>query len=260
MKDNHYVVTGGTTGIGAQICSQLRGLGAKITVLDLHKPEVAPDHYIAVDLNDNASIDNAIAEIGSPVDGLFNIAGLPPRPGLRERVLRVNFVGLRRLTLAIAPQLNSGSAIVNMSSRAGAAWRENIEQVKAFIALRDDADVEAFCVHHKIDDTRAYHLSKEAVTVWSMMQTEQLLAHDLRMNAVSPAAVDTNILADFKEAFGERVDKMAERLGRVAKANEIASAAIFLMSPQSGWIKGIELGVDGGMMAVATSDLLGLND
>lgn len=258
MKDNHFVVTGGATGIGAEICSQLREFGAKITVFDIHAPSHQPDQYIAVDMSDNESVDAAVAQLTNPIHGLFNVAGLPPRPGLRENLLRVNFIGLRRLTLALTGRMQPGGAIVNMSSRAGNAWRENIDQVKAFIALSDTDSVEDFCVAHDVDDTRAYHLSKEALTVWTMSQTEQLIASDLRMNAVSPAAVATGILGDFKQAFGERVDQMSDRLGRTAYPSEVASAAIFLASPASAWIKGIELGVDGGMLAAVTSDALGL--
>lgn len=260
MKGQHFVVTGGTTGIGAEICSQLRAQGARITVMDLHKPATAPDQYIAVDLNDIASINGAVGGIDGPVHGLFNVAGLPPRPGLREKVLRVNFFALRRVTLALLPLLAEGSSIVNLSSRAGAAWHENIDQVKALMALAGDADIEAFCQAHNVDDTRAYHLSKEAVTVWTMQQTEGLISKGLRMNSVSPAAVTTGILDDFKQAFGERVDKMMNRTGRAAHASEVASAAIFLATPASNWMRGIDLGVDGGMMAMTISDALGLND
>jgi NAD(P)-dependent dehydrogenase (short-subunit alcohol dehydrogenase family) len=260
VKDNHFVVTGGTSGIGAEICAQLREHGANITVLDLHPPLHQPDQYIAVDMRDNASVDAVLAQLTTPIHGLFNIAGLPPRSGLRESVLRVNFIGLRRLTLGLIEQMAPGAAIVNMSSRAGSEWRRNISQVKAFISLDDDDDVEEFCVKNNVDDTRAYHLSKEAVTVWTMTQTDALIARDLRMNAVSPAAVATGILDDFRKAFGDRVDKMNERLGRSAHPAEVASAAVFLASPASAWIKGIELGVDGGKDAVVISDELALSE
>lgn len=259
MKDQHFVVTGGATGIGAEICTQLRALGVRITVLDLRKPAAGQDNYIAVDLNDMASIDKAVAAIKSPVHGLFNVAGLPPRPGQRATVLGVNFIGLRRFTLALLPQIVDGGSVVNLSSRAGAAWRENIDQVKALMALSDDADIEAYCKAHDVDDTRAYLLSKEAVTVWTMAQTEALIKKGVRMNSVSPAAVSTGILDDFKEAFGERVNKMVARMGRPAHASEVAATAIFLVTPASAWLKGIDIGVDGGMFAMSTCDALDLN-
>lgn len=259
MTTPHIVITGGATGIGAETCALLRAQGAKLTVLDIQKPEHPVDAYQKVDLNDMASVDQAIAAIDGPVSALLNIAGLPPRPGLAAKVLRVNFTGLRRLTLGILPQMPEGGAIVNVSSRAGANWRDNMDQIKALFALADDADLDAFCKAHDIDDTRAYNLSKEAVTVWGQAITEQLIAKGLRVNSVSPGAVETAILGDFKAAFGDRVAKMMARVGRPAQAAEVARIVVFLASPESSWLKGIDITVDGGIGALATCDALGLN-
>lgn len=258
MKDQHFVVTGGAKGIGAEICSQLRALGARLTVLDLLDPGTAQDKYVALDLSQVASVDRAVSAVSGPIHGLLNIAGLPPRPGTRSDVLRVNFFGLRRLTLALLPKMAKGGSIVNLSSRAGSAWRQNIEQVKALMSLADDADIDAFCNTHEVDDTRSYLLSKEAVTVWTMAQTEGLIPRGLRMNAVSPSAVDTGILDDFKIALGERATKGIARMGRPANVAEVAAAAVFLASPASAWLKGVDLPVDGGLGAMDVSDALSL--
>ena len=61
----------------------------------------------------------------------------------------------------------------------------------------------AFIADHSIDPIRAYDLSKEAVIVWTKANTERLFALGLRANTVSPAAVDTGILADFGTAFAK---------------------------------------------------------
>lgn len=259
MHGKHIVVTGGAAGIGAEVCTLLQAQGVKLTVLDLNEPKVKPDNFITVDLNDLASIDQAIAAVDTPIDGLLNIAGVPPKDGFAVTVLRVNFFALRYLTMALLPQMQKGASIVNVSSRAGAAWRENIAEVKALMALPDDGDLEAFCTKHGVGDTRSYLLSKEAVIVWTMAQTESLIARDIRMNTVSPAAVDTGILGDFKTAFGDRVDRMLARVGRPAHPQEVARAVIFLASPESAWLKGVDIGIDGGVTALAISDALELN-
>lgn len=259
MKDQHIVVTGGATGIGAETCALLGAQGTRLTVLDIRKPEHPVDAYLRLDLNDMASVDQTIARVTEPVHALLNVAGLPPRPGLGATVLRVNFFGLRRFTLGLLPKLAKGGSIVNVSSRAGAQWRENIAQVKALMALADDADLDEFCKVQGIDDARAYQLSKETVTVWTMAQTEGLIAKGLRMNSVSPGAVATGILDDFKAAFGERATKMIARLGRPAAAQEVAQVIVFLASPAAAWLKGMDIAVDGGMGAVSASDMLGLN-
>jgi NAD(P)-dependent dehydrogenase (short-subunit alcohol dehydrogenase family) len=92
----------------------------------------------------------------------------------------------------------------------------------------------------------------------TMADTEQMIARGLRINSVSPAAVSTGILDDFYKAFGDRVAKNVARAGRPGEPHEIADVIAFLASPQSAWIKGQDLVIDGGMSAMAASDALAL--
>ena len=119
----------------------------------------------------------------------------------------MNFLALRRLTNAVLPRLAPGGSIVNMASKAGAKWQENIDQVKRLLAMPDSDRLEDFAQTEAIDPVRAYDLSKEAVIVWTKSMTADLLTRNLRMNCVSPAAVDTPILDDFMTAFGDRATK-----------------------------------------------------
>lgn len=258
MAGLRVIITGCASGIGAEAARLLKQRGADITGLDVVEPKAHVDRYLPIDLSQLASIDRAVADLNGPYDALCNIAGLPCRPGLREKVLAVNVQGLRRLTGAVLPKLSSDASIVNMASRAGQRWRENIAQVNALLRLADDADLAAFCTTHGIDDVRAYDLSKEALIVWTIAQTEALAARGLRMNTISPGAVDTSILQDFLNAFGERATKQIARAGRSASATEVAEVVAFLASRESGWIKGTDIVVDGGKGAFATSDQLGL--
>ena len=109
---------------------------------------------------------------------------------------------------------------------------------KGFDGAHSDASIEEFCRHHEINHVRAYNLSKEAVIVWSIAQTESLVSRNIRLNTVSPSGVETKILDDFKDAFGrERVEQNTKRVGRLVNSDEAAQAAIFLASPDSSWIK-----------------------
>lgn len=251
-------LTGGATGIGAAVAAKLTSAGAHVVAFDLNEPQSNVARWIATDLGDPTSISKAVADADGPFDALINNAGLPPRPGLEETILSVNFLGLVQLTNAMIPALKKGGAIVNTASRAGAAWRENIEQVKALIALKDPLELGPFIAAHNIDHIRAYNLSKEAVIAWSMAQTERLIALDLRMNSVSPAAVSTGILDDFEAAFGERMARNVARVGRPGLPEEVADLIVFLASPESRWLKGDDFVIDGGMSALAVVDQLGL--
>jgi len=251
-------LTGGATGIGAQVAARLKARGHEVTAFDIAEPRSHIDRWVQTDLSDPASITAAVAAADGPYDALINNAGLPPREGLAERVLNVNFIGFRSFLTGMLDKLAPGAAIVNTASRAGAFWRDNIDEVKALMALESPDGLADFIAARGIDHVRAYNLSKEAVIVLTIAETEALFARGLRMNTVSPAAVSTGILDDFVTAFGERVAKNIARAGRPGQPDEVADVILFLASPESRWLKGIDIPVDGGMGAMAVSDILGL--
>ncbi len=253
----HVALTGAATGIGAQVASKLKAAGHAVTAFDITDPGTNADRWIKADLSDPASIAEAASATDGPFDALINNAGLPPRDGMAEKVLQVNYLGLKAFTDAMLDKLTPGGSIVNTASRAGAMWRDNIDQVKALMAL-DPADLPIFIAEQGIDATRAYNLSKEAVIVLTMAQTQSMIARDLRMNSVSPAAVSTSILEDFVAAFGDRVAQNIARVGRAGLPEEVADVIVFLAGPQSHWIKGTDIVIDGGMAALAQSDALQL--
>lgn len=248
-------LTGGSSGIGAEVARKLAELGHEVTAFDISEPQVQVSRWIKTDLSDPGSIQAATDAVSGKYDALINNAGLPPRDGLEEVILKVNWFGLRRFMAGLLDKLEPGAAIVNTASRAGAMWRENIAEVKALMALEPEK-LSNFIQERGIDATRAYNLSKEAVIVMTMAETENLIARNLRMNSVSPAAVSTGILKDFAAAFGDRMVKNVARAGRPGLPEEVADAIIFLASPESGWIKGQDVTIDGGMSAMSVSDKL----
>jgi len=250
-------LTGGATGIGAAIAQKLKAAGHHVTAFDIGDPRPNADHWIKTDLSDPNSIANALDAAEGPFDALINNAGLPPREGLAELVLKVNFIGLCTFLDGMLDKLASDAAIVNTASRAGAAWRDNLDQIKALMAL-SNSDVARFVVDQNMDATRAYNLTKEAVIVMTMARAEEMTLRGLRMNSASPAAVSTGILDDFIAAFGEKVAKNIARAGRAGLPDEAADVIIFLASPESAWIKGQDIVIDGGMSAMAMSDALEL--
>lgn len=252
-------VTGAATGIGAEVVAKLKAQGHYVTAFDVLKPQGEPDIWIEADLSDPESIKTAVNQAVGPFDALINNAGLPPREGLEALILQVNYFGLRLFLDAMLDKLSNGAAIVNTASRAGAQWRENLDEVKALMAL-DPLELEEFITQRKISPTRAYNLSKEAVIVLTMARTQSMIARELRMNCVSPAAVSTGILSDFAAAFGNKMEKNVARVGRPGLPSEIADTIIFLASPESAWIKGQDVVIDGGMSAIAMAEAMGLTN
>ncbi|MGB0505719.1 MAG: SDR family oxidoreductase [Pikeienuella sp.] len=250
-------ITGGAAGIGAAVAAKLKAKGYHVTVFDVQEPKADVDVWIKTDLSDPLSIEAAVLQAEGRFDALINNAGLPPREGLEELILKVNYFGLKAFSDAMLEKLREGASVVNTASRAGAKWRDNIDEVKALMAT-EPAGIGEFIADRGISSTRAYNLSKEAIIVLTMAETETMIAKNLRINSVSPAAVSTGILDDFSAAFGEPMAKNIARAGRPGYPEEVAEVIAFLASPDSGWIKGQDIVIDGGMSAMAASDALGL--
>lgn len=249
-ESGHVVITGASSGIGASLVERLRARGLRVIAIDLREPEIAVDHFVQIDLADQKSIERGLAGLDGPFDALCNVAGIPPRDGNAADVLKVNFFALRQVTEALLPRLKEGAPIVNVASRAGENWRANIAQIKSLMRLKCHQDAVQFCRDGRIDGTRAYALSKEAVIVWTMASAQALGRRGLRMNCVSPAAVTTGILGDFRAAFGaSAVSENLARVGRAGQPEEIAAVIEFLCRPESQWLNGANIPVDGGLTA-----------
>lgn len=251
-------LTGAATGIGAAVAAKLKAAGNDVTAFDISAPAGNVDRWIKMDLSDPKSIEAAIHAADGPFDALINNAGVPPIEGKPELVLSINYIGFRMFLNGMLEELSQGASVVNTASRAGAMWRENLSEVKDLMALDKASQLAEFVAQHEMNHVRAYNLSKEAVIVHTMTQTESMIGQGLRMNSVSPAAVSTGILDDFVAAFGEKVAKNIARAGRPGQPEEIADVIVFLAGNESAWLKGVDIVVDGGMGAMADSDMIAL--
>ncbi|RKP53495.1 coniferyl-alcohol dehydrogenase [Pararobbsia silviterrae] len=250
------IVTGASSGIGAATAALVASQGADVISVDIVAPAMPVGRFIQADLSDRASIDRLVASLPDGIDGLANIAGLPPtRPA--ADVVRVNLVGLKYLTEAIVPKLANDASIVNLASLAGLGWPEATEAIRASAALDFDG-VPAFCDAHAIEGARSYFFSKEALIVWTMQHRWTWRSRGIRMNAVSPGPVDTPILKDFIETLGARAEEDMRTMDRPGRPGDIAPVVAFLLSDASAWIRGTNIPVDGGMFSDVLCRMHGL--
>lgn len=96
----------------------------------------------------------------------------------------------------------------------------------------------------------AYQLSKAAVVSLSRSLAMQLAPERIRSNTICPGAVATPMTAEIY-AQEARVAAMSARtpLGRIGQPQDVASAVAFLLSDRASFITGIDLPVDGGILA-----------
>ena len=249
------VITGAYSGIGAALVELLKQARAdQIVVLDIKAPETEVDEFIETDMGNPVSIDGAVAKINSgnsrPVDLLINNAGVAATQPA-ETVMRVNILGLKRLTERLLPSMRAGGAVVNTASIAGNRWPERLAEINALLAIDSWDEGVAWVADHADVVADGYSFSKECLQVYTMRAAKEATKHNLRINSVCPSPVDTPLLPAFRETMSDKIIDWAIESGngRVSTAEDQARAILFLASDLAGYVNGVNLLVDGGFTA-----------
>ncbi len=238
------VITGGSSGIGLATAKRFVEEGAYVFITGRRQAEL--DKAVAEigrnvtgvqgDVSNLDDLDRLYKEIETKkgkLDVLFANAGIAepvPTPDVTpehyDRTFDINTRGVFFAVHKALPLMkDGGSIIVNGSG----AWQKGIPMYAAYAATK--AALRSF------------------VRTW----TAEFAGKGIRANVISPGPVETPIL---EGQFGENTDAVKERfkamvpMGRIGKPEEIASAAVFLASEESSYITGIDLPVDGGLVAV----------
>ena len=245
LSNKVVLVTGGASGIGAAISLALAQEGAIPVVLG--KSTLSPEFadglralqpgflFIQLELSDAAACGRAVAQAQSRfgrIDGLVNNAGINDGVGLEAgrdafvASLERNLVHYYSMAHYCVPHLKaSKGAIVNISSKTAVTGQGN---------------------------TSGYTAAKGAQLSLTREWAASLLEDGVRVNAVIPAEVMTPLYARWINSFDNPQAKLAEitrriPLGkRMTTAEEIASMAVFLLSPVSSHTTGQWVFVDGG--------------
>jgi len=258
LKGKVIVVTGSASGIGFETARLCTAMGATVLGVDVTKRFDHVEEFYRADLSDARTIDALVDVLPSGIDGIANIAGLPPTAPA-EKVLKVNLFGLKRLTLGLLPKLNDGASIVNLASLAGFGWPHAVEAIRAGESADMD-DLAGFMQRHDITNAggRSYFFSKEALIAWTQQNRWTWRDRGIRMNSVSPGPVDTPILGDFIETLGARAEEDMRVMDRPGRADDIAPVVAFLLSDMTTWIRGTNIPVDGGMSSNILCEMHGL--
>lgn len=257
LKDKRFVVTGCASGIGLETAKVLKKLGADVLGVDITKTEEHVDELYLADMSDRRAIKALIQALPTGLDGIANVAGLPPTAPA-NKVILVNLVGLKFFTENMIPKLNNGASIVNLASLAGFGWPQAMDSVRASETLEFE-DVDRFILDHKVGNEggRSYFFTKEALVVWTMQNRWTWRDRDIRMNSISPGPVDTPILKDFIETLGKRAEEDMRVMDRPGHATDIAPIVAFLLSDMTHWIRGTNIPADGGMSSHLLSNIHG---
>ncbi len=229
------IVTGAAKGLGGEMAQLFSKEGAKVIAADMSplSYEAANVEYYPLNVTDPAACEalfNHAKETYGRIDILVNNAGITKDALTRKMteeqwdvVLDVNLKGVFNLTRHVGPymQAQGSGSIINISSVVGVFG--NIGQA-----------------NYAATKAGLIGLTKTWAKEFSMK------GGNVRVNAIAPGYTMTDIL---KTVPQEMLDKFAAMtmLGRLGQPHEIASAALFLASDESGYITGQVLQVDGGM-------------
>lgn len=255
FKGRRYVVTGAASGIGDAVARKLLDAGAAVHSLDRNEPSADVTQHVPVDLAEVDRIDKALTELDGEFDGLLNVAGVPGTLPA-DVVMRVNAFAVRHLTEEMLGRLRAGGSIVTVSSTAGYRWPDRLQTIKDLLTT-DTYDEAVQWWAENPQEGNAYNFSKEVSTAYTMMMGLACAEMGLRINAVLPGPVETPILVDFEESMGkDTLDGLKQLLGRHAAPQDVADAAMFLVSDEARWVNGHTLVVDGGVSGAVLTGLV----
>lgn len=248
LTNKKIVVTGVSSGIGAETARVLRFHGATVIGVDRNMPSLTLDAFVQADLSHPEGIDKAISQLPEQIDGLCNIAGVPGTAD-PQLVANVNYLGLKYLTEAVLSRIQPGGSIVNVSSVLGAEWPARLQLHKELGSVVGFSEGQAWLKQNPVAPNFCYQYFKEALIVWSQVQAQEwFMRTSVRMNCVAPGPVFTPILNEFVTMLGqERTQADAHRIKRPAFADEVAAVIAFMCAEESRWINGINIPVDGGL-------------
>jgi NAD(P)-dependent dehydrogenase (short-subunit alcohol dehydrogenase family) len=249
LENKVVLITGGSSGIGRYSAVEFAKNGCKVVILGRNQSGLAETTKLVRESASSAQVEELVADLESPdecrrvvaetvskfgqLDVLVNSAGILQRGSIEtltleefDKQMNINVRSVFVITQAAVPHLKATKgSIVNISSVTG---------------------------HRAAPGVLSYNVSKAALDHFTRSVALELAPAGVRVNAVNPGVVVTNChrnagLSEEDYAKFLEHSKTTHALGRVATAEEVAKAIVFLSSNElAGFMTGVTLPIDGG--------------
>lgn len=270
------LVVVGVGGMGLAIARRL-GAGSTVVLADADEATLAAvagsleadGHRVVAHPVDVAAADQVAGlaqvagDLGAPLR-LAHTAGLSPAQASAEAILRVDLLGVALVTEAFGRVVGPGGAGVVIASMAGhlAAGALGPEAEAALCTTAAEDLLQLPAVRAAAGDPgAAYAVAKRATQLWVQAASVAWGERGARLNSISPGIISTPM--GRQELASEQSTVMralldAAAAGRVGTPDDIAAAAAFLLGPDATYVTGVDLLVDGGVVAAVRAGRLSL--
>ena len=249
-----YAVTGGASGIGASIVSRLRIDGHQVIVVDLESANVEADLFSQQ--GRMLAIEGVKALASDGLDGFIPCAGVGVNVRPISLISRINYFGALATIEGLKAEIAKKNGAIVLISSISATMSQCADYVDALLAGNEPQAINI--IDTLADANEAYSGGKYALTCWMRQNTAAYLANGVRMSAIAPGYIATPLnekiesdpeLRDINQAFAASIP-----VGRKGHPDDISRAALFLLAPESSFIAGTVLFLDGGHDALIRPD------
>lgn len=241
LSNRRILVTGASSGLGKAIALCCANMGAEVLAVGrddgrLHTTQLAlnaisskPHVTLRADLTQATDREKLVTELGRPIDGLVHSAGIsrlsPVRMMTEQHLREVQAINVD------APMLLTQALL-----------KRNLVAADGSIVF-----IASIAAHIGVPGVAAYSGSKAALIAMMRCLAMEVVKRRIRANCLSPALVETPLLDATAALLGSMDQERKNYPLGFGKPDDVANAAVFLLSGASRWITGTTIVMDGGL-------------